>query len=71
MGSHDISVVPQDDRPDATVENVPDDVVAEVVLIATYYGACPSCGEEQFVPYFEGYTNTYDCRYCGFEIHMV
>lgn len=63
--------VPRDDQPDATPENVPDDVLSSALATATMYGACPECGTEQFIPTTPGHNTRWNCRECEFEMKVV
>jgi len=59
------------DRPEPTLENIPDDVVKAALSIAVTYQACPYCGEEQFLPVVAGRNTYHDCRACGDEMSVV
>lgn len=63
--------VSKDEWPERTVENIPDDVVDTALSIATMYGACPNCGEEQFIPTTPGHNSRWTCRACDFEMKVV
>ena len=63
--------VPYDDQPDATPENVPDDVLSSALEIATTYGKCPNCGTEQFIPTTPNMNSRWNCRKCTYEMKVV
>lgn len=63
--------VPADERPERTLENIPDDVVSNALTIATRYGECPECNERQFYTVMPGYNTTHECTECGLEMRVV
>jgi hypothetical protein len=63
--------VDSDETPEATIENVPDDVLEATLSYAVTYKACPDCGREQFIPVVPGHNSTRDCRECGFEMKVI
>lgn len=71
MTSWDFPDTDREERPEATVENVPDDVVESAVSIATAWKKCPRCGTEQFVNVVSGFNSSHECRECGGEYTVV
>lgn len=62
--------VPRDERKEATVENVPDDII-ESALYSVDYGECPECGERQFYRVVAGHNSEHDCVGCGETLRIV
>lgn len=60
-----------ENQPDASTENIPDDVLEHAIEIAVRYAACPDCGHEQFIPSTPGHNTNHDCGKCGFEMRVV
>lgn len=63
--------VSRDERPETTVENVPDDVLESALSIAVSYGECPRCGTRQFHPIMPGHNTSWDCRDCDNPMRIV
>lgn len=63
--------VDRDEQPEATIENVPDDIIKGALSIATRYVACPECRTKQFVNEMPGHNTTAECRNCGFSMRVV
>lgn len=63
--------VPREERPDATVESVPKDVLDQAIEWAVDYAKCSNCAEPQFYPILAGHNTEWDCRKCGEPIRVV
>lgn len=57
-----------DDKPEPTVENIPDKILQGVISMAVSYGKCPACGKEQFYSRRPGYNSYHYCVRCDEEI---
>lgn len=56
--------VSKDERPESTVENIPDDILRSAIKTATTYGECPECSERQFMVIIPGHNSSHKCRNC-------
>lgn len=57
--------VPKDETPDATVENIPNEVVERAISITCSYKECAECGARQWFAYVPGRNSEQDCCECG------
>jgi len=55
-----------EDRKEATIENVPNEVIKKALDIATVYEECPKCGTRQFLEFMPGHNTEGECKNCGF-----
>jgi len=62
--------VPMDERPDRTIENIPDDVI-EKAISTCQYKECPHCGHRQWFNYVPGHNSSAECKDCGEEVPLV
>lgn len=58
--------VDPEERPKATIENVPKDKIIEALGIATVYQECPRCGTKQFLNFMPGHNYTEKCKECDY-----
>lgn len=54
-----------DEREEADLDTVPDDVLREALDIAVKYAECPNCGGQQFVNVVPGHNSYHSCKSCG------
>jgi len=62
--------VPKDEKPEFSIENVPDNVIEKAIEWATVYTECGNCGERQFMHFRPGYGSTEECKECGVDNHI-
>lgn len=62
--------VPEREHPDATPQNIPDNVLKEAIAIAIEYRECLHCGERQFFSTISGRNTTAGCRACQQEMRV-
>lgn len=65
MTTWDFPDTERENRPEPTVENVPEDVLKSALSIATAWKKCPNCGTKQFVNVVPGHNSSHECRDCG------
>lgn len=63
--------VDQDERPEPTPENIPDDVLEAAIGTAVDYSGCPFCGERQFHVIVPGHNSYHECVECGETFDVV
>jgi len=63
--------VPMEERPDATVDNIPDEVLESAIKNGVSYGECPECQTQQFHPTVPGHNTSWECLDCGFVMHII
>jgi len=62
---------PREEIPERTVENVPNEMLEELVLRTFKYRLCPHCEEGQWFYYNSGHTRTVNCIECSDEIVLM
>jgi len=62
---------PRDEIPERTVENIPNELLEDVVLSTCKYRLCPHCEEGQWFYYMSGHTRNADCVTCGDEVTLI
>ena len=62
--------VPVDERPKATIENVPEEMI-EKALGCLSYEECPHCQTQQWFRYVAGYNSSGECKSCGETLTLV
>lgn len=63
--------VPLGDRPEQTVETIPDEIVTKALETATVYRACPECDSRQWMIQVPGHNSTHECNDCGETLTVV
>lgn len=63
--------VPVDERPEATVDNVPDEVINKALNVSVSYGRCPYCEKEQFHIFVSGHSWTTKCSGCEKSVKVI
>jgi len=61
----------REEIPERTVENVPNEMLEELVLRTFKYRLCPHCEEGQWFYYNSGHTVNVDCVECGDEVTLI
>jgi hypothetical protein len=65
MTSWNYSDRDREERPEPTVESVPDDVIEGALDIAVAWKKCPGCSVEQFINIVPGHNTSHECKNCG------
>lgn len=64
------TLIPKTDWPERTPENIPDEIV-EQVLDSVKYRACGNCDEEQWMVQVVSHNTTHTCINCDAELMVV
>lgn len=63
--------IPREDRPDPTLESIPEEIVEHALRVGTRYASCPDCGAEQWFPWTPEETTRTACDDCGAAVTVV
>ena len=58
--------IDEEEKPEPTVENVPDKIVEFALRYATDFRKCPKCDTQQWTPHLERHFIDHPCVECEF-----
>ena len=65
------NIVPYDEWPEATIQNIPDETIEDILSRFARYGECSSCGTQQWHPVHHDETLEWDCSDCGETLYII
>ena len=62
---------PRDEIPECTVENIPNELIENLIVKTCRHRLCAHCDEGQWFYYNSGHTRTVNCIECSDEIVLM